>query len=232
MENKMRLEKLKVAMEKANAKYGEAKHALGHWLELVRDCGKELCHAKKLFKKTRATKTTWREYVRKEFAGRSLETAQDYMIVFKKWDDPLLQKARKDGIEINSIRAFMRLLVVQIPEPEDESHIDQTKETESEIDNIAKDRVEKTRSVLLTTYKHEIIGLDDKHVLLVNYGLGSQTLLLWTKGYEWYQNKVRKRFKQHGFQYDPWDNKLSIEELERDINIITTQNENKSKEVA
>jgi hypothetical protein len=118
MDNNTRSQQLTAAMQEANEHYRTAQQTLGTWLEQVRDCGEALCRAKKLFGPQRGIRRTWRVYVRGNFDGKSLETAQDYMTVYREWDNPILQNARRAGVEITSIRRFMGLLRYDPPAPD------------------------------------------------------------------------------------------------------------------
>jgi len=230
MNAKKRSQKLESIMEKANLYYFEANKTLGQWLEHVRDCGEALLQARRLFKKKRGY--TWKKFVQNYFAGKSVETAQDYMIVAREWDNPNLVAAREQGIEVISIRKFMELLSSK-PTEEQLSATGNEPEPETEEKPHTR-KIEQIREDLASKVKQKINGTDDREILMLSYAVDD--LGVWDMVFNKLKVKIRKIFELYGFNYDPYDETISEERIKEDINkIIEIQQQpekEKSKAVA
>ena len=228
MDDETRHEKLQGVMEKANLHYRKAKRLLVRWLEHVRDCGEALLQAKRLFKKKRNNR--WPEFVRRCFDGKSPETAQDYMIVARKWNHPNLVAARERGIEVISIRKFMELLSPK-PTEEPTSATDNEPEEEPEPKTEEKPhtrKIEQIREDLASKVKQKINATDDREILILSYAFDD--LGVWDMVFDKLKVKTRKIFELYGFNYDPYDEAISEERIKEDINKIIEIQQHPEKE--
>jgi hypothetical protein len=90
----------------ANKHYHEARR---HWqglAENARKCGQALIQARYFGLWKRGD---WKKWLRDNFDG-SYETAKVYIRIAKKWDDPRLQEARRQGVTLDSISSILEVL--------------------------------------------------------------------------------------------------------------------------
>jgi len=94
-------ENTKELTQQANHHYQQANEAwlgaLGH----ARQCGEALLKIKETVEHG-----CWKQWVEDKFDG-TYATAKVYMQVARRWDEPCLVEARKNGIPINSIKSFL-----------------------------------------------------------------------------------------------------------------------------
>jgi hypothetical protein len=113
--------------DKANEYYRKARDHEGAFLIYAKRCGKEL-------KAIYDTVGRWhfKRWVRRNFEGKSYETANLYINLCKHWEDPAIVTGRAKGI-IRSLGAFRRVL--RESKPEDQSAgkiVDEPETAESE----------------------------------------------------------------------------------------------------
>ena len=98
---------IKQLEKNAIKKHYAGKKAKKKYMDCIRDAGESLYRLR--YETDNLKKMGWRKYILSTMPF-SVETANNYIRIYKKRDDPRITKARENNISIDSIAGFLRVL--------------------------------------------------------------------------------------------------------------------------
>jgi hypothetical protein len=97
--------------KQANEYHEKVRCAWRGALEYAKKCGETLNKIR--WETDNWKKIGWKQWIRENFHG-SYETANIYIRIHKKWDDPRLVEARKAGLKLESIESVLNILRTKV----------------------------------------------------------------------------------------------------------------------